>query len=105
MPTAVFVAFGRPTPPNDVDQAWARRELLDLGALAFDQRPVLRRHLARECARTLTKHPGRLLLVDRTAERRTLTCAPLFGAAAVLSRRIRATTSDQRVGIVLPPGI
>src|SRR3954468_22578923 len=104
MPTPVFIAFGRPTPPNEVSTAWARRELLDLGRIAFDERPVLRRHLGRECVRTLTKHPRRLLVIDRTAERRTLTCAQLYAAAATLSRRIRVAIPGRRVGIVLPPG-
>jgi acyl-[acyl-carrier-protein]-phospholipid O-acyltransferase/long-chain-fatty-acid--[acyl-carrier-protein] ligase len=104
MPTPVFVAFGQPTPPGQVDAAWARRELLDLGRLAFEERPILKRHLGRECVRALAKHPWRLQVVDRTADRRALTCAQLYAAAAVLSRRIRATVTGQRVGIVLPPG-
>lgn len=105
MPTPVFIAFGRPQPPEAATEAWARNALLDLGAVAFDQRPVLRRHLARECVRSLTKHPGRIQIVDRTAERRALTSAQLYAAAAVLARRVRETIPEQRVGIVLPPGI
>ena len=104
MPTDVFITFGRPTPPSDVSTAWARRELLDLGEHSFNHRPVLRRHLGRECVRTMTKHPRRLLLVDRTADRRPLKCGQLYAAAAVLSRRLKATVTQRRVGIVLPPG-
>jgi acyl-[acyl-carrier-protein]-phospholipid O-acyltransferase/long-chain-fatty-acid--[acyl-carrier-protein] ligase len=48
--------------------------------------------------------PWRLQLVDRTAERREVTRAQLYAAVAVLSRRIRATITEKRVGIVLPPG-
>lgn len=104
MPTHVFVAFGRPTPPEQVSVAWARRELLDLGEQAFQERPVLKRHLGRECVRTLTKHPTHIQAVDRTVGRRELTCAQLYAAAAALSRRIRATVPERRVGVVLPPG-
>ena len=104
MPTHVFIQFGRATAPGDVSAAWARRELLDLGCLAFDERPVLKRNLARECVRTMTKHPQRRLLVDRTADRREMKCGQLYAAAAVLARRIRATVPERRVGIVLPPG-
>jgi len=103
MPTHVFIAFGGATPPGQVGTAWARRELLDLGKAAFDERPVLRRHLARECMRNLAKHPQRECVVDRTAGRRALSAAQLFAAAAVLSRRLRAVP-EKRVGIVLPPG-
>jgi acyl-[acyl-carrier-protein]-phospholipid O-acyltransferase/long-chain-fatty-acid--[acyl-carrier-protein] ligase len=105
MPTPVFIAFGRPTVAADVSVAWARRELLDLGCVAFDQRPKLRRHLARECVRTMTKHPWQNLLVDRTADRRPLSCGQLYAAAAALSRRVLASVPDRRVGVVLPPGI
>lgn len=104
MPTNVFIAFGRLTPAAQVSREWARVELLDLGEKAFSERPILKRHLGRECVRTLTKHPWRPFLVDRSAGRRELNCGQLYAAAAVLSRRIRATIPEQRVGIVLPPG-
>ncbi|MBM3856232.1 MAG: AMP-binding protein, partial [Verrucomicrobia bacterium] len=103
-PTHVFIAFGRPRPAEEVSAAWARRELLDLGAVAFNERPVLKRHVGCECLRTLTKHPGRLLIVDRTADRRAITCGQLYAVAAVLSRRLRTAVPEKRVGIVLPPG-
>ncbi|MSU51016.1 MAG: AMP-dependent synthetase [Opitutus sp.] len=105
MPTHVFIAFGNLTPPGQVSTAWARRELLDLGEKAFNERPVLKRHLGRECVRTLTKHPWRGFIVDRTAGRREISCGQLYAAVAVLARRIRATVPENRVGIVLPPGI
>ncbi len=104
LPTHVFIAFGRATPPDRVSPAWARRELLDLGCLAFDERPVLKRHLGRECIRALAKHPGRVQVIDRTFGRRVVTCGQLYAVAAALSRRIRATVPERRVGVVLPPG-
>lgn len=104
MPTHVFIAFGRLTPPREVSVAWARRELLDLGDKSFSERPVLKRHLGRECVRTLTKHPWRVFIIDRTIGRRVLTCGQLYAAAALLSRRLRANVRGKRVGIVLPPG-
>ena len=104
LPTHVFIAFGRATPPDRVSPAWARRELLDLGCQAFDERPVLKRHLGRECIRALAKHPGRVQVIDRTFGRRVVTCGQLYAAAAALSRRIRATVPERRVGVVLPPG-
>ena len=104
MPTPCFVAFGAPIPADQVDVASARRALMDLGAEAFEERPKLRGHLGRECVRSLTKQPWRVMVVDRTAARRELTCAQLYAAAAVLSRRLRATVPESRVGIVLPPG-
>ncbi len=102
--TPVFVAWGRPRDPMTIDTATVRRDLLDLGEQAFQQRPVLRRHLARECVRALAKQPWRVAIVDRTAERRVLKAGQVLGAAAALSRRLRRTVPEARIGIVLPPG-
>ncbi|MFI5337098.1 MAG: MFS transporter [Opitutales bacterium] len=104
MPTHVFVLFGAPIPPAQADMAAVRRALLDLGEEAFQERPTLRRHLARECVRALAKRPWHIEVIDRTAARRPVSAAQLLGAAAALSRRIRATIPEKRVGIVLPPG-
>jgi acyl-[acyl-carrier-protein]-phospholipid O-acyltransferase/long-chain-fatty-acid--[acyl-carrier-protein] ligase len=102
--TAVTVAFGAPIPADRSDSETARRSLLELGADAFAQRQTLRGHLGREVVRALAKRPGRLALVDRTAERKVLSAGKLLAAAAALSRRLRATVAERRVGLVLPPG-
>ncbi len=104
MPTDVCVIFGAPMPSGRANQALARRALLDLGEEAFQERPLLKRHLARECVRALAKRPGHVEVVDRTAERKPVTAAQLLAVAAALSRRIRKNVPERRVGIVLPPG-
>jgi acyl-[acyl-carrier-protein]-phospholipid O-acyltransferase/long-chain-fatty-acid--[acyl-carrier-protein] ligase len=104
MPTPVFVQFGAPIPPDRVSPSGARQALLDVGAEAFGERPVLRRHLGRECMRALAKHPRRIALVDRTVGRRVIKAGELAAAAAALSRHLRRTIPENRVGIVLPPG-
>ena len=104
LPTPVCVAFGEPIAHERADLAAARKALLELGTVAFAERPVLRGNLAREVVRALARRPGSVALVDRTAGRRELSAAQLLAAAAVLARRIRATVSEKRVGIVLPPG-
>lgn len=103
-PTPVFVQFGAPIPPADVSPVRARQVFLDLGADAFAERPVLRRHLGRECMRALAKHPRRVALIDRTLGRRVVKAGQLAAAAAALSRHLRRTVPEKRVGIVLPPG-
>lgn len=103
-PTQVFVAFGDPIPPEKADLPTIRKALLDLGHEAFEERPFLRRNLARESVRNLAKSPHRVCVVDRTAERKQMRAGQLLAAAAVLARHIRKTIPDQRVGIVLPPG-
>jgi acyl-[acyl-carrier-protein]-phospholipid O-acyltransferase / long-chain-fatty-acid--[acyl-carrier-protein] ligase len=104
MPTHVCVIFGPALPADRADAAHARRALLDLGEEAFQARPTLRRHVARECVRALAKRPRHVEVVDRTADRRVVTAGQLLAVAAALSRRIRRNVPEQRVGIVLPPG-
>jgi acyl-[acyl-carrier-protein]-phospholipid O-acyltransferase/long-chain-fatty-acid--[acyl-carrier-protein] ligase len=104
LPTHVFVAFGAPIGPDEIDGTDVRQRLLDLGAEAFAERPALKRHLGREIARALAKQPGRPVVIDRTGERREVRAASLIGAAAIVARRLRATVRERRVGIVLPPG-
>ncbi len=104
MPTPVFVQFGAPMPAGQAEPGFARKVLLDLGALAFDERPVLKRHLGRECVRCLARRPWHVEIVDRTAERRPVTAAQLLATSAAFSRHVRRTIPEKRVGIVLPPG-
>jgi len=105
MRTAVTVVWGNPIPADQADAATVRQALLDLGCEAFDQRPQLKRHLGGEIVRRLGRHPGLLVMVDRTAARREIKAAQMFAAAAALSRHLRKTVSESRVGIVLPPGV
>lgn len=103
-PTHVCVIFGPVIPPEQADLITARRALLDLGEQAFQERPVLKRHVARESIRMLAKTPRHVVVVDRTAARREVTAAQMIAVVGVLSRRLRATVPEKRVGIVLPPG-
>ena len=90
MRTPVFVAWGEPIPAEEAGPAAVRRALLDLGCAAFGERPLLKRHLAREIVRGLARRP--------------LNAAMILGASAALSRHLKNTVSEKRVGIVLPPG-
>lgn len=104
MPTPVFVVFGAPLTPETLDVHKVRKALLDLGSEAFHERPILRKHLAREAIRNLVKNPHRLCIVDRSTKRKEVRAAQLYAAIAILSRHLRKTISAKRVGIVLPPG-
>ena len=104
MPTPVCVAFGPAIAPEHADVATMRKAMLDVGEQAFQERPMLKRHLGREIVRSLAKRPRHIEIVDRTAERRPVSAAQLLAVAAALSRHLRKTVSGKRVGIVLPPG-
>ena len=102
--TAVCVAWGEPIPAERADAATVRRALLDLGNVAIEERPYLRRHLGREVVRALCRRPGNVELVDRTAARKEVTAAQIVAVAATLGLHLRRTVAEKRVGIVLPPG-
>lgn len=104
MRTHVYVAWGKPIDAYEVSRGRLRRELLDLSEVAFQQRPQLKRNLAREVIRGLARRPWRIEIIDRTAERKTVNAGQLLAVAAALSRHIKRTIPERRVGIVLPPG-
>ncbi|MBI2814747.1 MAG: MFS transporter [Opitutae bacterium] len=104
MPTPVCVVFGPPIASERADVARMRKAMLDVGEQAFQERPMLQRHLGREIVRSLAKRPRHIEIVDRTAERREVSAAQLLAVAAALSRHLRKTIPGKRVGIVLPPG-
>ena len=78
---------------------------MDTGEAAFQGRPELNSHLAWESFVALAKHPNRVLIVDRTLQRREMKSGFLLAVSWMLSRRVREWTSKPRVGILFPPGI
>ena len=103
-PLSVLVQVGPPLPYQTVNAVLARQALLDLGEVAYQQRAELRRHLAYECLRALARHPWKIVLVDRTAERREVSAGMVLAAAATYAALLRREVPERRVGIVLPPG-
>lgn len=104
-PTDVQVEFGPPISASEATPVRIRQELLDLGAEAFAKRPVLDRHLATEVVRALSKRPLRVCMVDRTGSRRELKGYEILVGAILLSRRFKTTVREDRIGVVLPPGV
>jgi acyl-[acyl-carrier-protein]-phospholipid O-acyltransferase/long-chain-fatty-acid--[acyl-carrier-protein] ligase len=102
-PYRVTVAFGKPIPAHAADIATVREELLRMGEICYSQRPNLRGHLARACLRGLKQYPFRTALTDGL-DGSSLARGKLLGVALALSRRLRKTCPEPRIGIVLPPG-
>src|SRR4029077_1723040 len=55
------------------------------------------------CLRGLKRHPFRIATIDGF-DHTSLSCGKLLGAAVALSRHLRKTHPERRIGIVLPPG-
>jgi acyl-[acyl-carrier-protein]-phospholipid O-acyltransferase / long-chain-fatty-acid--[acyl-carrier-protein] ligase len=103
LPYRVTVAFGEPIPAEHADIATVREALLKLGEMCYSQRPILRGHLARACLRGLKRKPFSVALTDGL-DGSTLSRSKLLGVGIALSRHLRRTCPETRIGIVLPPG-
>ena len=103
VPYRVMVAFGKPLPAEAANIATVREELLKLGEFCYSQRPILRGHLARACLRGLKRNPFRIAITDGL-DNTSLSRGKLLGVAVALSRHLRRTCPEWRIGIVLPPG-
>ena len=103
LPYRVMVAFGQPLAAEAADIATVREELLKIGEFCYSQRPNLRGHLARACLRGLKRSPFRIAITDGL-DNTSLSRGKLLGVAIALSRSLRKTCPERRIGIVLPPG-
>ena len=104
LPFRVLVNVGQPLDHATITPIKARQALLDLSEEAYQLRPELRSHVAKECVKSLGRHPWKKLLVDRTADRRELAAGMVLAVALCYSTRIRKAVPERRVGVVLPPG-
>jgi acyl-[acyl-carrier-protein]-phospholipid O-acyltransferase/long-chain-fatty-acid--[acyl-carrier-protein] ligase len=104
VPQLVTIAFGQPIEPHALRLSLAREKLLELGELCFEQRPELRQHLGRATVDGLKKRQFQEAIIDGMDGRRVKR-GDLLAASITLSRWIRKNIPDQRVAVVLPPGV
>lgn len=78
---------------------------LDFGEERFSKRAELGSHIALESFLALARSPGRVLVVDRTLERRSMKAGFLLAIAFCFSKRLAGHTAKKRVGILFPPGL
>lgn len=79
--------------------------ILDLDESQFQSKPELKSHLAYQSFLALAKKPGRVIIVDRTLQRREMKSGFLLAASWLLSKRVKTWTDKPRVGILFPPGL
>lgn len=78
---------------------------IDLDEAAFQQRAVLKSHLAYESFLALARKPGRELIVDCSMQRRAMKGGLMLAISHAVSKRISEWSDKKRVGIVFPPGL
>jgi len=104
VPYPVTVAFGAPLKPEEAVVETLREKLLELGEFCYQQRPILRGHLAEACLRGLKHRQFDTAVIDGMDESR-MSRGTLLAAGIALSRHIRKAAAQQkRIGIVLPSG-
>jgi acyl-[acyl-carrier-protein]-phospholipid O-acyltransferase/long-chain-fatty-acid--[acyl-carrier-protein] ligase len=79
--------------------------MIDMGEAAFQARPELNSHLARESFLALARFPRREQIIDCTQQRRSMKSGFLLAVSYVLSKRIAAWTNQSRVGVLFPPSL
>ncbi|MEM8549898.1 MAG: AMP-binding protein, partial [Verrucomicrobiota bacterium] len=105
VPYPVRIQFGSPLSPQLMSAEDVRQTVLDLGADAFDRQPELQEHLGFRVLKSLKRHAGEELFVDRAVGRRTMKGDIVLAVSLVLAQRLKKHCSQQRIGLVLPPGL
>lgn len=94
-----------PRTTDAVDPFEALQQAMAADVAQFAKNPQLNMNLGEACLRGLASHPKRVAIIDHSAERRAMPAGLVLALAWSLSRRWRHKLKDERVGVVLPPGI
>lgn len=97
-----IIAVAAPIPAADASPALYRERLLELVEESFSSRPLLRMSLASALLQGLKKHGGNR--VHDGSDDSSIGFHRILAAALVLSKHLRDTTDNPRIGIILPPG-
>jgi acyl-[acyl-carrier-protein]-phospholipid O-acyltransferase/long-chain-fatty-acid--[acyl-carrier-protein] ligase len=103
VPYPVTVVFGEPVPAEKATVALLRERLLILGEWAYQQRPILRGHLAEACLRGLKRRQFDPAVTDGM-DKSVTSRGTLLAASIALSRYLKTECKSRRVAVVLPPG-
>ncbi len=91
-------------PPADYSREKVQEAQLRLSARALDEHPALKGTLARACIQGLKKRQFQEIIIDAGQGGKSLKAGMLLAIAWQVSREFKSIR-DQRIGIVLPPGI
>jgi acyl-[acyl-carrier-protein]-phospholipid O-acyltransferase/long-chain-fatty-acid--[acyl-carrier-protein] ligase len=101
IPYPVMVAFGEPLTADKADIATVRQRMLELGEMCYEERPILRSHLAESCLRGLKHKQFDVSIIDGMDHTR-LTHGMVLAAAIALSRELRKKCKNKRIAVLLP---
>jgi acyl-[acyl-carrier-protein]-phospholipid O-acyltransferase/long-chain-fatty-acid--[acyl-carrier-protein] ligase len=104
IPLRAAVAFDHPISGSSANSGVIRQRLVELSEFCFLKRPELRVHLARATITGLKRHQFDDAFIGGDDGRRTKR-GDLLATAIALSRWIKKNCPDERVAVVLPPGV
>lgn len=105
VPYRVTLSVGPALDPTVMTPDSARQTIIDLGADAFASRPELDGHLGATVLQSLLKNPSRDAVVDYAQGRKAVNAGTFAALALCLADKFRREIPENRVGIVLPPGL
>ncbi len=99
----VRVVFGAAL--EDTSPAELRRVMGELGEVAFGARSELAGSLDGALVRALRRRPWRVAVADYGLGGQRMRAGVLLGVCSAVAKRWRREFPEQRVGVILPPGI
>jgi acyl-[acyl-carrier-protein]-phospholipid O-acyltransferase / long-chain-fatty-acid--[acyl-carrier-protein] ligase len=103
-PLRATVAFDRPISRCSANSGMIRQRLLELSEFCFQRRPELRVQLARAAISGLKRYQFDDAFIDGENGRREKR-GQLLATGIALSRWIKKNCPDERVAVVMPPGV
>jgi acyl-[acyl-carrier-protein]-phospholipid O-acyltransferase/long-chain-fatty-acid--[acyl-carrier-protein] ligase len=107
-PYDVRVSIGTPISPINLSTDEARKAMMDANEAVFRKRKEFLGHLGWVSFQNLAKHSSKDFITDRTVpgQVKKLKAGVMLALAIALSRRWKSLLAGQeRVGVILPPGI
>jgi acyl-[acyl-carrier-protein]-phospholipid O-acyltransferase/long-chain-fatty-acid--[acyl-carrier-protein] ligase len=104
IPLRATIAFDKPISAHSADTGVIRQRLVELSEFCFQRRPELRFHLGRATVSGLKRYPFDDAFINGGDNRRAKR-GDILATGIALSRWIKRKCADERVAILLPPGL
>jgi len=101
----IGVCFGAEIKTMDFSAVRLRRDLMEMLSRVIESHPALKRHLAESAIRGLKKKLFRTVAIDTYVHGKKFSGGILLTLAWLLAEKIETMTDEERIGVVMPPGV
>jgi acyl-[acyl-carrier-protein]-phospholipid O-acyltransferase/long-chain-fatty-acid--[acyl-carrier-protein] ligase len=101
----VGVCFGSEIKTMDFTAPRLRRDLMEMLSRVIESHPALKRHLAEAAVRGLKRKLFRTVVIDTYVHGKKFSGGILLTLAWLLAEKIEVMTDEERIGVVMPPGV